>query len=190
MAGPVPAIHVSLRGKKNVDARDKPGHDDGAWHDLRRPMARARKLFTIGYEQTPPKAVLDELEQAGVKLVVDVRAVTSSRRPGFSKNQLAAGLDARGIAYVHLAALGTPKEGRLAARSGQIGMLEKIFSKHLKTPQAREQMDELSALVKKAGPVCLLCYERDHAQCHRRMIAEIIEERDGVAVTNLAGRQA
>ena len=50
-------------------------------------------------------------------------------------------------------------------------------------------MDELSALVKKAGPVCLLCYERDHTHCHRQMIAELIEKRDGVAVKNLAGRQ-
>jgi Protein of unknown function, DUF488 len=56
-------------------------------------MAKARKLFTIGYEHTPAKAVLDELEQAGVKLLVDVRAVAASRRPGFSKNQLAAGLE-------------------------------------------------------------------------------------------------
>ena len=37
-------------------------------------MARVKKLFTIGYEQTPSKAVLDELENAGVKLLVDVRA--------------------------------------------------------------------------------------------------------------------
>jgi uncharacterized protein (DUF488 family) len=153
-------------------------------------MARAAKrLFTIGYEQTPPKAVLDELEHAGVKLLVDVRAVTSSRRPGFSKNQLAAGLDERGIAYVHLAGLGTPKEGRLAARSGNFDLLHRIFAKHLKTPQAREEMDELSALVKKAGPVCLLCYERDHTHCHRRWIAELIEERNGVKVENLAGKQ-
>ena len=150
---------------------------------------RAKKLFTIGYEQTPPKAVLDELEHAGVKLLVDVRAVTSSRRPGFSKKQLAAGLDERGIAYVHLAALGTPKEGRLAARSGHYEALEKIYSKHLKTAGAKEELDELSALVKKAGPVCLLCYERDHTHCHRQMIAEIIEERDGVKVVNLAGPQ-
>ena len=152
-------------------------------------MARTKKLFTIGYEQTPSKAVLDELESAGVKLLVDVRAVTSSRRPGFSKNQLAAGLDERGIAYVHLKGLGTPKEGRLAARSGQYDVLQKVFAKHLKTPQAREDLDELSALVKKAGPVCLLCYERDHEHCHRRWIAEIIEERDGVKVENWAGRQ-
>src|ERR1700747_2496991 len=148
-------------------------------------MARAKKLFTIGYEQTPSKAVLDELENAGVKLLVDVRAVTSSRRPGFSKNQLAAGLDERGIAYVHLVGLGTPKEGRLAARSGQHDVLERIFTKHLKTPQARGDLDQLSALVKKAGPVCLLCYERSHEHCHRRLIAEIIEEKDGVRIENL-----
>jgi uncharacterized protein (DUF488 family) len=153
-------------------------------------MARKAKLFTIGYEQTPPKAVLDELEHAGVKLLVDVRAVTSSRRPGFSKNQLAAGLDERGIGYVHLSALGTPKEGRLAARSGKFDLLHRIFSKHLKTPQAKEELDELSALVKKAGPVCLLCYERDHTHCHRQWIAELIEERNGVKVENLAGKQA
>jgi len=152
-------------------------------------VAKAKKLFTIGYEQTPPKAVLDELENAGVKLLVDVRAVTSSRRPGFSKNQLAAGLDERGIAYVHLAALGTPKSGRQAARSGNYGLLHKIYSAHLKTAQAKEELDELSALVKKAGPVCILCYERDHSHCHRQWIAEIIEDRDGVKVENLAPPQ-
>jgi uncharacterized protein (DUF488 family) len=152
-------------------------------------MARAKKLFTIGYEQTPAKAVLDELEQAGVTLLVDVRAIASSRRPGFSKNQLAAGLDARGISYLHLRGLGTPKEGREAARSGKYALLHKIYAAHLKTPQAREELDELSALVKKAGPVCILCYERDHTRCHRQWIAEIIEERDGVKVENLEAAQ-
>jgi uncharacterized protein (DUF488 family) len=152
-------------------------------------MAKAKKLFTIGYEQTPAKAVLDELAQAGVKLLVDVRAVASSRRPGFSKTQLAAGLDERGIAYLHLRGLGTPKEGREAARSGKYDVLEKIYSRHLKTTQAREELDELSALVKKSGPVCILCYERDHQHCHRRWIAEIIEDRDGVKIENLAAPQ-
>ena len=152
-------------------------------------VAKAKKLFTIGYEQTPARAVLDELTEAGVKLLVDVRAVASSRRPGFSKNQLASGLDERGIGYVHLRGLGTPKEGRLAARAGDYKTLEKIFTKHLKTPQAKEELDELSALVKKAGPVCILCYERDHQHCHRRWIAEIIEDRDGIKIENLAAPQ-
>jgi uncharacterized protein (DUF488 family) len=152
-------------------------------------MAKAKKLFTIGYEQTPAASVLDELERSGVKLLVDVRAVAASRRPGFSKNQLAAGLDARGISYLHLRGLGTPKDGREAARSGQFDTLHRIYAAHLKTPQAREQLDELSSLVGKSGPVCLLCYERDHRHCHRQWIAEIIEQRDGVKVENLAAKQ-
>lgn len=152
-------------------------------------MAKANKLFTIGYEQTPSKAVLDELARAGVKLLVDVRAVTSSRRPGFSKNQLAAGLDERGISYIHLKGLGTPKEGRQAARSGKYDVLHRVYAAHLKKPEARQELDELSALVKKAGPVCLLCYERDHRHCHRRWIAEIVEQRDRVKVENLAAPQ-
>jgi uncharacterized protein (DUF488 family) len=151
-------------------------------------MARKR-LFTIGYEQTPPKAVLDELEQAGVKLLVDVRAVAASRRPGFSKTQLAAGLDERGIAYLHLRGLGTPKDGREAARSGKYETMHRIYAAHLKTPQAREELDELSSLVQKSGPVCILCYERDHRHCHRRFIAEIIEQRDGAKIENLMAPQ-
>jgi uncharacterized protein (DUF488 family) len=152
-------------------------------------MAKSNKLFTIGYEQTPAKSVLDELESAGVKLLVDVRAVASSRRPGFSKNQLAAGLDERGISYLHLRGLGTPKEGREAARSGKFDALHRIYAKHLNTPQAKEQLDELTSLVMKSGPVCILCYERDHRRCHRQWIAEIIEQRDGIKIENLAAPQ-
>jgi uncharacterized protein (DUF488 family) len=152
-------------------------------------MAKAKKLFTIGYEQTPPKAVLDELQRAGVKLLVDVRAVASSRRPGFSKTQLAAGLDERGIGYVHLRGLGTPKDGREAARGGDMKALSKIYQAHLKTPQARAEMDELETLVMKAGPVCILCYERDHNACHRKFIAEIIEDRKVETIENLLALQ-
>jgi uncharacterized protein (DUF488 family) len=148
-------------------------------------MAKAKTLFTVGYEQTPATAVLDELQRAGVKLLVDVRAVAASRRPGFSKTQLAAGLDERGIGYLHLRGLGTPKQGREAARSGDFGRLHTIYQAHLKTPQAKEELDELSSLVMKTGPVCILCYEREHTQCHRQWIAEIVAERDGVKVDNL-----
>ena len=132
--------------------------------------------------------MLDELEQAGVKLLVDVRAVVSSRRPGFSKNQLAAGLDERGISYLHLRGLGTPKEGREAARSGKYRRCIDLRQAS-EDPAGRQELDELSALVKQSGPVCLLCYERDHRHCHRQWIAEIIEDRDGVKIENLAAPQ-
>ena len=136
-------------------------------------------FFTIGYEQATSTAVLDALADAKVQLLVDVRAVAASRRPGFSKRQLAAGLDEHGIGYLHLQGLGTPKEGRLAARSGDAPTMLRIYEMHLKTPQAREQLDELTALLKSGRRICLLCYERDPRQCHRTRIGELLSERTG-----------
>lgn len=147
------------------------------------------RLFTIGYEQAKSANVIDELKQAGVGLVVDTRAVAASRRPGFSKRQLAAGLDEAGIGYLHLQKLGTPKEGRDAARSGHLTRLFDIYEKHLATPDAREQLDELTAIVQSGKRVCLLCYERDVGHCHRKRIAELICERTGVDVDHLVPPQ-
>src|ERR1700675_3854503 len=112
-----------------------------------------RTLFTIGYEKAKPDAVLGELTRAKIDLLVDTRAVAASRRPGFSKRQLAAALDERAIAYVHLQKLGTPAEGRQAARSGDLKTLWRIYEKHLKTPEAKDAMEELVALVEKGKPI-------------------------------------
>ena len=152
-------------------------------------MATMPPLFTIGYEQTPAVAVLDELAHAKVGLLVDVRAVAASRRPGFSKRQLAAGLDERGIRYLHLRGLGTPKDGRLAARRGDLAKLFDIYQKHLATPQAREELDELTALARSGMRLCLLCYERDHRHRHRQWIAEMIHERTDAEVEHLVAPQ-
>ena len=88
-------------------------------------------LFTIGYEQATQDALIGELKRSKVKLLVDTRAVAASRRPGFSKRQLAASLDEAGIAYLHLQKLGTPADGRAAARSGDLKTLWKIYERQL-----------------------------------------------------------
>ena len=144
------------------------------------------KLFTIGYEKARPDALMAELKRARVKLLVDTRAVAASRKPGFSKRQLAASLDEEGIAYLHLQKLGTPADGREAARAGKLDTLWRIYAKHLKTPEAIEAMNELVAIVKSSQSVCLLCYERDKDCCHRTRIAEIVHERTGASVVDLA----
>ena len=156
---------------------------------MARTPAKSRQikpLLTIGYEQATVGAVIDELKRAKVDLLIDTRAVASSRKPGFSKKQFAAGLDERGVGYLHLQGLGTPKDGRLAARSGNMDKLFAIYSKHLKTAKAREELDELTALAKSGKRLCLLCFERDPKQCHRQWIAEIIHERTGAKVEHLA----
>src|SRR5437762_571583 len=72
----------------------------------------ARVLATIGYEHATQPQVIERLKRAGVEIVLDVRAVASSRRAGFSKTLLAASLANAGVGYLHLRGLGTPKPGR------------------------------------------------------------------------------
>jgi uncharacterized protein (DUF488 family) len=147
--------------------------------------AKASPLFTIGYEQAKPAAVLGELKRAKIKLLVDTRAVAASRRPGFSKCQLAASLDEIGIHYLHLQKLGTPAEGRTAARSGDLDTLWRIYDKHIKTPEAQEALGKLIALIKSGKRVCLLCYERDPNQCHRSRIAALVKKRTRLKIDDL-----
>src|SRR4029078_2762352 len=137
----------------------------------------AAKLFTIGYEKAKPDAVMAELKRARVKLLVDTRAVAASRKAGFSKKALAASLDENGIGYLHLQKLGTPDEGRQAAHSGKMDVMWRIYAKHLKTSEAIEAWDELVSIVKSGETVCLLCFERDQACCHRSKISEVVRDR-------------
>jgi uncharacterized protein (DUF488 family) len=143
------------------------------------------RLLTIGYEQATPAAVLGELIRAGVELVVDTRAVAASRRPGFSKRALAAALDEAGIGYVHLQKLGTPAEGRQAARAGDTDKLWRIYDKHIKTPAAQEALDELMALIKSGKRIALLCYCRDPKSCHRSRIVAQVKGRRRIKVEDL-----
>src|SRR4051812_39762936 len=129
----------------------------------------AMRIFTIGYEATTVADFLAALQKAGVKRVIDIRALPLSRRPGFSKSALKAALEQAGIEYVHLKALGTPAEGRAAARAGRYADLERIYAGQLELPEAIGQSGQMLALVEEK-PSALLCMERDPAHCHRTLL--------------------
>ena len=129
------------------------------------------KLCTIGYEAAPQAAVIAALRNAGVEVLIDVRAVAASRRAGFSKRVLAASLADAGIDYAHLRALGTPKSGRVAARAGRILEMRAIFEAHLAEPEAEAALAEAISIAAER-PSALLCYEADASRCHRRIVAE------------------
>jgi Uncharacterized conserved protein len=142
-------------------------------------------LFTIGYEQATPSAVMAELKRAKIDLLVDTRAIAASRRPGFSKRALAAALEEAGIDYLHLQKLGTPAAGREAARSGDLDTLWRVYDKHVKTAEAQEALEELLALVKSGKRIALLCYCRDPKACHRSRIVALVKKRTRAKVTDL-----
>ena len=143
------------------------------------------QLWTIGYEGTTVDEFLDTLRQAKIELLVDVRAVAMSRRPGFAKTALAANLAGADIDYRHLRRLGTPADGRAAARSGNHDKMRQIFLTHLATPEARAELATLSELVRSGPRVCILCFEADPAHCHRRLVATTLQEEFSLAVHDL-----
>ena len=127
------------------------------------------RIFTIGYESTTMGEFLAALTGAGVKRLIDVRAVASSRRPGFSKTALSNSLAEAGIEYVHLRALGTPAAGREAARKGRHEDLKRIYAGQLELPEAIMQGAQMVQLAAEM-PSALLCYEREPAGCHRSLL--------------------
>lgn len=131
------------------------------------------RIFTIGYEGATQAELIAALQGAGVERVIDVRAVPLSRKPGFSKNVLAAGLKEAGIDYAHLKALGTPPAGREAARKGRMDEMRRIFAAQLETPEAGLQAAQMVALAEEK-PSALLCFERDPAGCHRTPLREAV----------------
>jgi uncharacterized protein (DUF488 family) len=131
------------------------------------------RLHTIGYEHATPATLVAALREAGVRTVVDVRALANSRRPGFAKRALAAALEEAGIGYLHERALGTPAGGRAAVRGGRPEAMKPIFLRHL---AGVEEQAALAALKDRAArePICLLCLEADPAHCHRTLVAEAV----------------
>lgn len=140
------------------------------------------KVFTIGYEGATMAEFLAALQAAGIERLIDVRALPLSRRPGFSKSTLAASLRDVGIEYVHLKALGTPKEGRDAAKKGDVATLERVYEGQLQLPEAQAQAAQMRALVAEKTSA-LLCYERDPCHCHRTLL--LAAEGDGAEVVDL-----
>ncbi|HEX7849896.1 MAG TPA: DUF488 domain-containing protein [Sphingomonas sp.] len=140
------------------------------------------KIFTIGYEGTTMEAFLATLKAAGVDQVIDVRALPLSRRPGFSKNTLAATLADNGINYIHLKALGTPKPGREAAKKGDWRTMEHVYAGQLHLPEAQAQAARLRDLAAERASA-VLCFEHDPKHCHRTMLLR--EEGAGFEVIDL-----
>ncbi len=131
------------------------------------------RIFTIGYEATTVPEFVAALQEAGVQRVIDVRALPLSRRPGFSKTPLRCALEEAGIEYVHLKALGTPAEGRAAARAGRHADLERIYAGQLELPEAMVQSAQMLELAPEK-PSALLCMEREPRHCHRTLLLNAV----------------
>lgn len=134
-------------------------------------------VMTIGYEGTDPERFTRALKESRVDLLVDIRMVAFSHKPGFSGAPLRQAMEEAGIGYLHLQDLGNPKAGRDAAKAGDIASFHRIYRTQMGTSAAQRAVSRVIELSRSRRP-CLMCFERDHRDCHRGMVAETLESHE------------
>jgi uncharacterized protein (DUF488 family) len=141
-----------------------------------------KQLFTIGYEGTTLNAFLALLDEAHIDILLDIREIPVSRRKGFSKKALRDALASADVAYRHERQLGSPREIRHKLREdGDYKAFFRKFNVHLK-----KHADLLLSLADElSGNVALMCYEKDHTQCHRSTVGSALAGITGLTLKHL-----
>lgn len=136
---------------------------------------REGSLVSVGYEGRDADELIEDLRQLGVSVVVDVRLNAISRKRGLSKRGLREALERSGIDYVHLRALGNPRENREGFRSGS-PVARRRFLRTLASTDGNAALDELANLGADRV-VAVLCFEAEHDTCHRACVIEAVQQR-------------
>ena len=141
--------------------------------------------MTVGYQGRDASELINALFDAGVDVLVDVRLTPLSRKPGLSKTRLAEALRERGIEYLHLPQLGNPRDNRDAYRNADAAAVAR-FREVLSSPGGAGAVKYLRDLAERSV-IALMCFERDHGQCHRNQVVEAITATDSaeICVTHL-----
>jgi uncharacterized protein (DUF488 family) len=136
-----------------------------------------KRIITIGYEGASIADFIGTLTTLGVTTLLDIRELPISRRKGFAKTALSEHLARAGIAYRHERDLGSPRDIRNRLREdGSYERFFRDFGRDLAT-----QRELLASLADElTGTVALLCYERDHRECHRKSVAAALEKLTGL----------
>ena len=142
-------------------------------------------IATIGYEGRAQHDVLRLLTDAAIERLVDVRIRAQSRKPGFSKSTLAAGLDSVGIEYQHLRDLGTPIDIRAEFRAGETETGRGRYLDYLRGDPAAQVALERLAILAGERRTAILCFELDYRVCHRLVVAQELERCFGIGAEHL-----
>ena len=143
------------------------------------------KLLTIGFTKKPAQRFFELLRASGAKRVVDVRVNNASQLAGFAKKADLAWFlrEICAMEYVHLPCLAPTKELLGEYRKGRIDW-KAYESRFMALMRERriEQLVDRDTL--RDG--CLLCSEDQPHHCHRRLVAEYLNDRwGGVEVEHL-----
>jgi len=140
-----------------------------------RPKSGKTILFTLGYEGISLEEYLNRLLKNDVKVLVDVRNNPLSMKYGFSKSQLQRYCNNLGIEYVHYPEVGIQSEQRQELNTqADYDKLFTIYCENNLTKTISSQVKILN-LLKEKKRIALTCFEANICQCHRKHLAEAIE---------------
>jgi uncharacterized protein (DUF488 family) len=143
------------------------------------PAAAALWVGSVGYETHKDAGEFAQhLRASGVERLIDVRQLPISRRRGYAKTALGLAMAAVGIEYVHIKALGNPKEFRDLYKSGRVDEGRRGYEEHLLSQRMEALHDLVPLLREKAS--ALMCVEHTAATCHRTVILEALREKLGL----------
>ncbi|NES17994.1 MAG: DUF488 domain-containing protein [Symploca sp. SIO3E6] len=141
-------------------------------------MSQQINLFTIGFTQKSAQKFFNTLQQADVKTVIDTRLNNVSQLAGFTKKaDLEYFLKTIGkINYVHILDLAPTKDivDEYKKKKGDWDTYEQKFLQLIANRQIEQKVSP--ELIDGA---CLLCSEAKPHQCHRRLVAEYLNDKWG-----------
>jgi uncharacterized protein (DUF488 family) len=144
-------------------------------------------VWTVGHSTRPLAEFLGVLGAHGIELVVDVRRFPGSRRlPHYAGDALAAALDAQGIAYCGLPALGGRRRPDPASpNTSWRHPAFRAYADHVATEAFAAGLFEL-LMVAPGLRTVVMCAEVLWWRCHRRLIADVLLSL-GVPVMHIRG---
>ena len=146
-------------------------------------------IFTIGTQGQRDKSFMDLLNEHAIDVVIDIRLRNEGRYYKFASGRhISALVTAGGLAYRHeLAFAPTPVMLKVYKEGGEWALYESAY--RLLYDEREMSALWLAEYVRYDRP-CLLCAETDPSHCHRRLLAELLAEENGVQVVQLGGGKA
>jgi uncharacterized protein (DUF488 family) len=140
--------------------------------------AASMKILTIGFTKSSAEKFFSRLKQSGAQRVIDVRLNNVSQLAGFAKkNDLSYFLkELCAVEYVHLPQLAPTQEMLDGYRAGPDN-----WDKYQRTFLALLAGRKVEKSISKdlLTDSCLLCSEATPHQCHRRLVAEYLQQKWG-----------
>jgi len=143
---------------------------------MKKMMSTPINLYTIGFTQKTAEQFFETLKTAGVKRIIDTRLNNVSQLAGFAKQKdLVYFLRTIGqIDYIHFLDFAPTKEILDAYKKKQITWQE--YEQRFQALIAKRKI-EMQVSPDLLEQSCLLCSEAKPHYCHRRLVAEYLQER-------------